>query len=48
MRGEPGGSSSGENALANYQSGYMESYGDPAFCLCVDQMPEQDWEILFE
>jgi natural product precursor len=37
--GEPGGYSTGDNALANYQSGYTESYGDPAFCYCVDSLP---------
>jgi len=37
--GEPGGSLTTSNMTANYQSGYMESYGDPAYCYCVNSIP---------
>ena len=41
--GEPGGAPTGEYALANYNAGYEQSYGDPEFCVCFDSLPVPDW-----
>lgn len=45
--GDPGGAPFYENALANYQAGYEYSYGDPLTCLCFDEIPENEWLLLF-
>ncbi len=37
--GEPGGALTGENALANYNAGYEQSYGDQDFCYCFYELP---------